>query len=155
MGLFEVIIIFLILYFIFNKKFRMSIIKDFKALSDWEKSLVITFVALIPFWILSFYLFKPDILKYEWPVILSIAGAISIGFYILNTINVFLQSVFFNDEDFFVVGSVSQPIIELGIIIAITYFFSLSFKTMILIAFGINIYRCLLLGIFFLTKKHK
>jgi hypothetical protein len=155
MSFFQAVLVILILYFIFNEKFRMSIINDFKGLNSWEKSLAMTFVALSLFWISSFYLFKPDILQYQWYVILSIALTLSIVFYLLNVANVFFQSdiIYNNDKDFFIFSSFFQPVAELLLIIAITYFFNWSFRTMIMIALGINIYRCSLFGVIYLAKK--
>jgi hypothetical protein len=160
MSFFEVALVFLVLYVIFNKKFRMSLIDNYKSLNTWEKSVAGTFVFLTIFWIFSFYLFKPNILQYQWYIILTIALALSIIFYLLNAVNVFLQLDLIykdNSKGAYIFSSFFQPVAELVIIIAITYFFNWSFKTMVIIALGINAFRCLLLVLatIFLTKTHK
>jgi len=145
------IIILLLLWLIFR---NMSWIKDFKELPNWTKSIVITFLSLIPLWIYTFFKFKPDILNNQWYVILSISIAISIGFFLLNLLNVFFQSqVLFNkDNTAFLITIYAQPILELFIIIFIAGFLGMTFKNIILIAYGINIWRCLVLGIFYLAE---
>jgi hypothetical protein len=138
----------------------MSLLNEFKRLPLWGKSAVITFILLIPFYILSFYLFKPSILNYQWYVILSIAGAIALAYFLLNMVNVYLfVHLIENDEQerqiMFTIALFVQPFIELLIAIALAYFFSFSFKTTTIALLGLNAWRCLFYSIGFFFKYRK
>ena len=157
MKFIEIFIIFLILYFIFNSKKIMGLIEEYKKLPFWAKSIIVTLICMIPFWILSFYLFKQNILINQWYVILSITLAISIGYCILNIINMllYIEVILNKDYEYFSFGLFFQSIIELCIVIIIAWIFSLQFKIMIYILFGLNIWRCLFLGSISIMKKDK
>jgi len=152
---FSTFILILILIYIFNPKRIMSWIKDFKELSFTTKTIVVTLLVLIPLFIFSFYFLKPDILNYQWYVILSIAFAICIIYYILNAINIFLQTELFYDKDYNYghIASFIQPVFELIIIIIIAYFLKWYFKTFIIVSCLLNVWRCLLFGILYLAQN--
>jgi len=125
----------------------MGTINEFKELTYSTKVIVLTFVTLIPLWIFSFAYLKPEFLERQWYVIVSIAFAISVGYYFLNLINVFFQFIVFDektDDSGFWIMTYVQPVIELGIIMFIVYWFNFTFKTFIYITFGINLWRCIL-----------
>lgn len=141
----RIIIAILIIWAIFNPKKIMGTVKEIQELPFWAKAILLTFISLIPLWIFSFVYLKPEYLDKQWYVIVCISLAISIGYYLLNLLNVWFQTIVFNEKniDVFWIITYIQPVIELGIIMLIVYWFDFTFKTFIYITFGLNVWRCI------------
>ena len=136
----------------------MGIIKDFNESPNYVKSIIGSLIFLSLLFIFSFIYYHSFILQYGWYLIISAALAISIGYYVVNIINIYLQceTIFkrYSDINLFWILSILQPVVEFGIIIIICLIFNFTFKSLILISFILNAWRILYFGSFYFLKKN-
>lgn len=152
MTLTETIIIFCILFFIFNPKNGMGWIKEFNELSLSVKSIIITLFITMPFWFVILYLYFPSLLQNDWYKIMGFCFVPCVAWYLLTLGTSFLFSLFWGikrddflkDFDFWIATAI-DTIIYLIVIAVLLIILNIRFEYFVLILFGYKISALFLL----------